>query len=154
MPERGSARRRAIGILAAVGVVVTVLGLIGLGVEDHLRPTSLAIEGTSSARGEDLARQRFGDSSPFVILLRGPAGAIERQGPRLAAILRRNPKVTVISPWDPARAARKLPAPPPGAPPAARSRALLVLDFHLPLADAMRETVPDLEDTLAANVHP
>jgi RND superfamily putative drug exporter len=154
MPEPRLARRRATATLTATLLAVALLGLVGLGVEDHLRPTSLAIEGTRSARGEDLARRQFGDSSPFVILLRGPAGAIERQGPRLAATLRRDPKVTVISPWDPARAARKLPAPAPGTPPAARSHALLVLDFHLPLADAMRETVPELEDTLAANVHP
>src|SRR6188472_1215081 len=121
MPEPRLAHRRAAATLTATLVAVVLLGLIGLGVEDHLRPTSLAIEGTASARGEELAHQRFGDSSPFVVLLRGPAGAIERQGPRLAAILRRDPRVTVISPWDPARAARKLPAPPPGTPPAARS---------------------------------
>ena len=60
----------------------------------------------------------------------------------------------MISPWDPAAAARKLPAPAPDAPPAARSRALLLLDFHVPLAEAMRETVPELEDTLDAQIHP
>jgi RND superfamily putative drug exporter len=153
-PEPRLARRRAVATLAATLLAVALLGLIGLGVEGHLRPTSLAIEGTSSARGEDLARQHFGDSSPFAVLLRGPAGAIERQGPRLAAILRRDRSVTVISPWDPAPAARKLPAPSAGTPAAGRSHALLLLDFHLPLAEAMRETVPALEDTLAAHVHP
>jgi RND superfamily putative drug exporter len=135
-------------------VVVAALGLIGLGVEDHLRPTSLEIGGTSSARGEDLARSRFGHSSPFALMLRGPAGAIDRQGPRLAAALRRDPTVTVISPWDPAPAAGKLPAPPPGTAPAARSRALLLLDFHVPLDEAIRDTVPALERTIAARVHP
>ena len=154
MPERGSARRRAIGILAAVGVLVTVLGLIGVGVEDHLRPTSLSIGGTSSARGEELARERFGESSPFAVLLRGPAAAVERQGRHLAAVLRRDRALTVISPWDPASPARAIPAPDPNAPPTARSRALLLLDYHVPLADAMRDTVPALEDTLDANIHP
>ena len=80
MPERGTARRRAIVTLVVIGIAVAVLGLVGAGVEDHLRPTSLTIEGTSSARGEDLARERFGESSPFAVLLRGPAGAVERQG--------------------------------------------------------------------------
>jgi putative drug exporter of the RND superfamily len=134
--------------------LVVVLGLIGLGVESHLRPTSLAIDGTPSARGEALARERFGDSSPFALLLRGPAGALERQGRHLAAVLRRDPVVTVISPWDPAPAARKLPAPSDGTAPGEPSRALLLLDFHVPLAEAMRDTVPQLEDTLAENVHP
>jgi RND superfamily putative drug exporter len=154
VPEPRFARRRAAATLAATLVLVGALGLIGLGVEDHLRPTSLTISGTSSARGEELARSRFGDSSPFAVLLRGPAGAIERQGPRLVSALRRDSTVTVISPWDPAPAARKLPAPAPGTAPAARSRALLLLDFHVPLADAMRNTVPRLQRTIETRVHP
>jgi RND superfamily putative drug exporter len=154
---RGRPRRkeneRATVILAATVVVVAVLGVIGLGVEGHLRPTSLAIGGTSSARGEGLARGHFGESSPFAVLLRGPAGAIERQGPALAAALGREPKVTVISPWDESAAARKLPAPPADASPTTRSQALLLLDFHQSVADAMRDTVPQLEATLDAHVH-
>jgi putative drug exporter of the RND superfamily len=149
VPDQGLARRRAVSTLAATLALVVVLGLIGLGVEDQLRTTSLAISGTSSDRGEALAQERFGDSSPFALLLRGPVGAVERQGRGLARVLRRDPTVTVISPWDPAPAARKLPAPPPGTP----SRALLLLDFHVPLAEAMRETVPALERTIAARVH-
>ena len=155
VPEKGVARRRAVLILASTLVLVAVLGLIGLGVEGKLRPTSLAIGGTSSAEGEALAQRHFGASSPFAVLLRGPAGAIEGQGPRLAAALRKEfPAVTVISPWDGAAAARKLPAPAAGAPPGERSRALLLLDFHIPLDEAMRQTVPELEDTLAAHVQP
>jgi putative drug exporter of the RND superfamily len=146
-------RGRAAVILAATVVVVAVLGVVGLGVEGHLRPTSLAIGGTSSARGEDLARGHFGKSSPFAVLLSGPAGAVERQGRDLAKVLRRDPRVTVISPWDKAPAARKLPAPPPGAAPTAGTHALLLLDFHQSLADAMRDTVPRMEATLAAHVH-
>jgi RND superfamily putative drug exporter len=148
------ARRRAASILAATVVVVAALGVIGLSAERHLSPTSLAISGTTSARGEDLAGQSFGDSSPLAVLLRGPAGAVERQGRHLATVLRRDPTVTVISPWDPASATRKLPAPPPGTLPGARSRALLLLDYHVPLAEAMRDTVPGLEDTLDSHVHP
>jgi RND superfamily putative drug exporter len=153
-PEPARARRRAQAALALTLVAVIALGLIGLGVEGRLRPTSLAISGTPSSRGEDLARQRFGESSPFAVLLRGPAGAIDRQGRQLARVLRRDPTLTVISPWDPAPAARKLPAPPPDASPASRSRALLLLDFHVPLSEAMRDTVPRLEDTLDAQIRP
>ena len=148
------ARRRAVATLAATAVLVGALGLIGLGVEGHLRPTSLGVSGTSSAHGEELARSHFGDSSPFAVMLRGPVGAIESQGPRLVATLRRDPAVTVISPWDPAPAARKLPAPPPGAPQLARSHALILIDFHVPVADAMRRTVPALQRTIAARIQP
>jgi RND superfamily putative drug exporter len=142
-----------VAILAATAVLVLVLGLIGLSVEDHLRPTSLSISGTPSARGEDLAGERFGDSSPLTVLLQGPAAAVERQGRHLARVLRRDRDLTVISPWDSAPAARKLPAPAPGAPPRRPSHALLVLDYHVALAEAMRTTVPKLDETLAAQVH-
>jgi putative drug exporter of the RND superfamily len=154
LPDGALARRRAVSILAATLALVALLGLIGRGVEDRLRPTSLAIADTSSAQGEALARERFGDSSPFAVLLRGPAGAVERQGRALARALRRDPAVTVISPWDPARQVRKLPAPASDASPGAPTRALLLLDFHVPLAEAMDHTVPALEETIEAQVRP
>jgi hypothetical protein len=74
--------------LVIAAVCIAALGGLGLGVEHQLRPTSLSIAGTSSARGEALARRHFGDSVPFVILLRGPAAALERQGPRLVAAVK------------------------------------------------------------------
>jgi putative drug exporter of the RND superfamily len=153
-PEGGAAHLRAIATLAATVAVVALLGVIGIGVEDHLHPTSLEIGGSASARAETLTREHFGDRAPFVVLLRGPAGPLERQGRRLAAVLRRSPRLTVVSPWDAPAAARKLPAPPPGTPPETRSSALILLDFHLPLAEAMRHTVPELEATLDSNLHP
>jgi RND superfamily putative drug exporter len=154
VPESGLVRRRAASTLAITLLLVLALGAIGLGVEDRLHPTSLGIAGTASDRGEALTRERFGDSSPFALLLRGPAAAVERQGRNLARALRRDPAVTVISPWDPARQARRLPAPPPDAPPGAPSRALLLLDFHVPLAEAMEEIVPELEAAIEAEVRP
>jgi putative drug exporter of the RND superfamily len=152
--EGRTARARATTTLAITIVTVVALGLVGLGLEEHLHPTSLEIGGTSSARGEALAREHFGERSPFVVLLRGPAGALERQGRHLVRTLRRDPDLTVVSPWDPAPAARKLPAPPPGTPPGRRSRALLLLDYHVPLAEAMRRTVAELDETLEDNLHP
>ncbi len=151
--KHGSVRRAAL-TLAITAVLVAVFGLLGAGVEDELRPTSLEISGTVSARGEALARERFGESSPLAVLLRGPAGAIERQGPRLVAALRRDPDLTVISPWDHAPTARRLPAPARGAPASARSRALVLLDYHVPLDVAMRDTVPELQRVIDANTHP
>lgn len=139
--------------MLATALLVASFGLIGLGVERHLQPTSLAIGGTPSARGEELAKENFGDSSPLGVLLRGPAGPLERQGRHLASTLRREDDLTVISPWDPVPAANKLPAPSADTPPRQRSHALLLLDYHLPLAEAMRETVPALEETLSSQIH-
>ncbi len=132
-------------VLLATLVAVAVLGIIGLGVERDLQPTSLAIPGTSASRGEALARADFGESVPFAVLLRGPAAAIDRQGPRLVAALRLDRSATTISPWDRAAPAALRPGP---------ERALVLVDFHRPLTTVIRDTVPALERTLAAHIHP
>ena len=131
--------------LAIVLVGCLVLGALGLGVEGKLKPTSLTVPGTPSARGQALAERHFGNSSPFIILLHGPAASIDRQGPRLVAALRREPTATVISPWDRGDLG--------GLRPGLR-RALILVDFHVSLAEAMRHTVPTLERTLQDHIHP
>lgn len=136
-------RRGALIGLAAVLLSCLALGVVGLGVEDDLSPLSLEVPGTSASNGEALAESHFGRESPFVVLLQGPARAIDRQGPRLVAALREEPAATVISPWD----RGSLTALRPG-----RDKALVLVDFHVPLEQAMRDTVPALEATVAARV--
>ena len=136
-------RRGALIGFAAVLMSCLVLGVVGLGIEDDLSPLSLEVPGTSASDGETLQRSHFGDSSPFIVLLRGPVAAIDRQGPRLVAALRQEPAATVLSPWD--RGALRALRP-------GRDRALVLVDFHVPLEQAMRETVPALERTVAARV--
>ena len=126
-------------------VACLALGVVGLGVEARLSPLSLRVPGTAVDDAQELADSHFGDSSPFVVLLQGPAAAVDRQGPRLVAALRRPPAATVISPWD--RGALPALRPGPG-------KALVLVDFHVPLEEAMRETVPGLERTLEARVSP
>jgi RND superfamily putative drug exporter len=121
------------------------LGAIGLGVEDKLEPLSLQVPGTSAAEGESLAESHFGDSSPFVILLRGPTGEVNRQGVGLVRELRRDPTATVISPWDRGAVQGLRPN---------RRKALVLVDYHVPLSVAMRQTVPALERTLEARIRP
>ena len=53
--------------------------------------------------------------------------------------------MTAISPWDRGAVAYLRPGP---------GRAIILLDYHLPLDVAMRDTVPALERTLAERVHP
>lgn len=90
--------RRPRATLAIAVAVIVALGLLGIGVEGKLRPTSLGVPGTDSARGEALLRDHFGDSAPFAILLRGPAAALDRQGPALVRRLRQEPGTTTLSP--------------------------------------------------------
>ncbi len=124
--------------------MIVALGVLGSGVESRLTPTSLSVPGTPAARGAALLQAHFGESAPFAVLLRGPAAAIERQGPALVRALRREPSVTTLSPWDGSSLARLRPGP---------RKALVLVDFHTGVAAAVRDVVPRLEATLARVIH-
>ncbi len=138
--------RRPRSVLTITALIALVLGLLGLGVEGRLHPTSLSIPGTESQRATDLLEQHFGDSAPFAILLRGPAPELDLQGPELVAYLRRDPKVTSVSPWDRGTGLAQLRPKP--------NRALVLVDFHVPVDEAVTDTVPHLNDVLARQVRP
>ncbi|MEX2106957.1 MAG: MMPL family transporter [Solirubrobacterales bacterium] len=148
--ESDSTRRRPLtlrhprGVLVVAAAVLIVLGLIGTGVESKLEPTTLNIPGTDSSRSNDLLRQHFGASMPFPILLRGPAAAIDRQGPALVRALRRDPRVTTISPWDRGSVVPLRPSP---------RRALVLADFHVDIKEAVNESVPELDQILEEQIH-
>jgi putative drug exporter of the RND superfamily len=132
-------------VLIAAFVVLVALGALGTGVEGKLSPTSLEIPGTPSSRANQMLREHFGDSAPFVILLRGPEKALDRQGPQLIRALRRNPTVTTLSPWDLGSVQRLRPTP---------RRAIVIADFHVGIDEAVNETVPELNRILEANIRP
>jgi putative drug exporter of the RND superfamily len=125
-------------------VVLVVLGFIGTGVEDRLNPTTLDVPGTESSRANEILREHFGDTAPFAILLRGPAAAVDRQGPALIRALRQDPQVTTLSPWDRGTVAPLRPSP---------REALILADFHVDTKTAVNETVPEVEGILEANIH-
>jgi len=137
--------RRPRSTLAFALVLIVALGIAGLGVEGKLSPSSVAIPGTESSRGQDLQNRHFGDSAPFAILLRGPAPALDRQGPALIQTLRADPRVTTISPWDRGAVDRLRPSP---------RKALILVDFHVSAEEAVRDTVPYLDRTLEEQVAP
>jgi RND superfamily putative drug exporter len=86
--------------LAVYMLAVSVLGIVGLGLEGHLHQrASLEVPGTPSQDAEELATQRFGKTTPLVVLLEGPRSAVDRQGAPLAAAIEREPGLTVLSPW-------------------------------------------------------
>lgn len=139
-----SLRRRRV-VLAAAVVAIAVLGVLGSRVEERLTPSSLSVPGTPSDRGAELLRGHFGESAPFAILLRGPASELDRQGPRLVRELHADPDVSTLSPWDTSGISRLR----PGA-----RRALILVDFHVPVATAVRDVVPRLDRILETRVRP
>jgi putative drug exporter of the RND superfamily len=132
-------------VLVVAIVAIAVLGVLGHGVEDKLRPTSLSVPGTESARAGALLHRYFGDTAPFAILLQGPPRELDRQGPALIRTLRSDPSVTTISPWDRGSVSRLRPGP---------RRALILVDFHVDAETAVRDTVPYLDRTLEARIRP
>lgn len=137
--------RRPRLVLGLSLIAVVTLGALGLHVESKLKPTSLDVAGTDSSRAGHALHRYFGDSAPFVILLRGPSAALERQGPRLIRALRNDPDVTTISSWDKGRVERLRPG---------LDRALILVDFHVDIEEAVDHTVPRLNDLLRSEVAP
>ena len=131
-------------VLVVATVVLAALGLIGLNVENRLDPTTLDIPGTDSSHANALVARHFGDSAPFVILLRGPAASLDRQGPELIRALRRDPKVTTLSPWDRGNVSQLRPDP---------RRALILADFHVDVKTAVNETVAQVEADIEEQIH-
>jgi putative drug exporter of the RND superfamily len=131
-------------VLAVAALILAALGIIGFSVENRLDPTTLDIPGTDSSRANQLVSEHFGDSAPFVILLRGPAAAIDRQGPELIRALRRDPKVTTLSPWDRGNVSQLRPGP---------RRAVVLADFHVDVKTAVNDTVDQVEGILEEQIH-
>ncbi len=134
---------RAVLVLAAIPLIV--LGIIGIGVQDRLDPTTIDVPGTESFRSNELLREHFGESAPFAILLQGPPAAVDRQGPRLIRALRQDPRVTTLSPWDTGSVQRLRPQP---------NQALILADFHVDVRTAVNDTVPHLNRVLEEQIHP
>ena len=131
-------------VLAVAALILVVLGAIGIGVEGRLDPTTLNIPGTEASQANQLLGEHFGDTAPFAILLRGPEAALERQGPELIRALRRDPKVTTLSPWDRGNVSQLRPSP---------RRALILADFHVDVKTAVNQTVDQLNRVLEEKVH-
>jgi RND superfamily putative drug exporter len=150
-PERGAQRaplsaRHPKRVLAVCAVIVAFLAVLGFGVQDKLSPTSLDIGGTPSFKANNLLKEHFGDTALFAVLLQGPKQEIDRQGPEVVRALHRlNPRITTLSPWDSGQVGQLRPGP---------RRALILTDFHVPIADAVEHSVEELNGLLEREVQP
>jgi RND superfamily putative drug exporter len=142
----GVAVRRPKVTLAAWAALVLVLGLAGRDVGDRLTQSALTIPGTESSAAIERYQQNFGDSVTMPVLLRGPAEALDRQGPALARALDREPGVRVLSAWDEAQGRNPLrPAP---------DRALLLPALEGDLDSVMERRGPRVRALVGEQVEP
>jgi RND superfamily putative drug exporter len=131
--------------LAVALVFIAALVAFGFSLEERLTPSSLDISGTKVHDANGMLRNYFGDTAPFAILLQGKPSAIDRQGPALIRNLRRDPKVTTLSPWDVGTVGQLRPSP---------NKALIVADFHDDLDKAVNDRVPLVNRALEESIHP
>ena len=132
-------------ILLVAAIVLVALAVIGTGVNSRLDPTTLDIPGSSTAEANAMLEEHFGPSAPFAILLRGPADALEEQGPRLVEALRQEPGVSTLSPWDKGSVEGLRPS---------SEKALILADFHVDTRTSVNVTVPHLNEVLEETIHP
>jgi RND superfamily putative drug exporter len=131
-------------MLVAWGFVIIALSIVGLGAERRLDTGSIEAPGTESARATELAQAGFGPNESLLILLKGSARQLDRQGPVLVQALRRH--WSVVSPWDPGRASSRLRPRP--------ARALVLLDLTARTEDALRDRLGAVRDVAQRAVSP
>ena len=127
--------------LAIWGAIAGILALLGMGVADRLHNTDIAIPDTKAGKAEELAKQRFGDSSGVLILLEGPKGSLNHQGPKLARRLDRQSNISVTSPWTPGLRSALSPK-------KDGTQAMLLIRIQEPFEQSSEETVPELREQL------
>jgi RND superfamily putative drug exporter len=125
-------------------IVVALLSVFGFSLEEKLNPSTIEISGTNTSRATEMLNEYFGDSAPFVVFLEGPPKALDEQGPELIRVLRRDPQVTTLSPWDRGAVSRLRPGP---------RHAFILLDFHVDNQQAVDDKVPLLNEVLEKTIH-
>jgi RND superfamily putative drug exporter len=133
--------RRALAIAA---LLIAILASFGFSLENRLSPSTIDINGTPVHKANGMLSRYFGDSAPFVVFLQGPPAAIDRQGPELIRVLRQDPKVTTLSPWDRGAVGQLRPKP---------RRAFILVDFHVDSNAAVDDKVPLLNSILEDKLH-
>jgi RND superfamily putative drug exporter len=94
------ATKRARLVVAVWFLAVFVLAGQGKELEKELVIHSPLVNGSASKLAHEIDLREFGNDYPMIVLLRGPAGAVERQGRMLARRVRATPPMIVTSPWD------------------------------------------------------
>jgi RND superfamily putative drug exporter len=137
--------RRPLLTVIVAGCCILVLAIAGINAESKLHQTSLSVSGTESARTGTLVRHYFGESEPFVILLKGPPKDVKLQGRRLIRALNQDRLATTISPWSREAIGQLRPT--------TRSAVILV-SYRISSEEAVEQTVPQLDELLRRRISP
>jgi len=119
------------------GALALALSVIGLGVAHSLTPSIVVVPGTESSRAQQLIDARFGPTQLVPILLQGPRGKLETQGPRLVRALVKRAHTRALSAWDAGSISRALR---PSA-----TAAMIVVSVDRPEKSVVNEDQPQIE---------
>jgi len=95
------ATRRARLVVGIWFLAVFILAGQGKELEKELVIHTPLVNGSASKQAYEIDTRKFGNAYPMIVLLRGPADAVERQGRQLARRIRATSQMLVTSPWDP-----------------------------------------------------
>jgi RND superfamily putative drug exporter len=87
-------------VLLAWLLLMLPLAAIGNNLDDHVSTRPVYVEGSPAERAHEIAVREFGGEDTMVLMLRGPAADIDRQGRALVANLEAIPQTLAISPWS------------------------------------------------------
>jgi RND superfamily putative drug exporter len=135
---------RSRAALLAWGILAAALSVIGLGVSHSLSPSIVVVPGTEASTAQRLANAHFGPTQLVPILLEGPSGQLERQGPRLVRDLVKRAHTRVLSAWDAGAASQELR---PSA-----TAAMIVVSVDRPEKDVVDYDQPQIERLVAHDV--
>lgn len=96
--------RRARLVIVLWAAITALLALQGLGLDQKLSVQAIYIDGTLTKQEREISLREFGSEEALIVMLRGPRGAVERQGRALAARLEAQPRSLVVTPWTPGAA--------------------------------------------------
>ncbi len=91
--------RRPRLVLAVWFLVLGILFTQGTGLAGKVFTGPIFVDGSEAQQEHALSEREFGNDSPLVVMLRGPAAALNRQGEALVERLDSMPKTLVNSPW-------------------------------------------------------
>ncbi len=87
-------------MLAVWLVVVAALAAQGLDLGDRVSAEQPIAADGAVARAQALTERAFGPEDALVVMLRGPQGRLDRDGPRLQRALAAVPRAHVLTPWN------------------------------------------------------
>ena len=92
--------RRPRLVVAVWLAIMLGLAMTGGGLDEKLSTKPIYVKGGDAERAHRIAVREFGGEDALVVMLRGPAPAVDRQGRELVERLKEMPQTLPISPWN------------------------------------------------------